>query len=131
MNLLRYRWLCYIVAVLLPACCFLALWLLSLHAPDDAVSEVCIAAPDWYLAEHRVGSQAYYTLRSVRNDTPWDARYGHRPGSWLYVRQDGDFLFLQRLDGTVLRIHLRTGDYGEVPPPSEPFAPLSSFFPGE
>lgn len=132
MNPLRHSRLCGLLAVLLTAGCFVALWYVSVHAADDSVREVVIGAPDWYLAEHRVGPEAYYTLRSARGNTPWDTRYGNRPGSWLYLQQAGDdALLLQRLDGTVLRLDLRSGSYRQAPAPSEPLAPLSAFFSAE
>lgn len=129
MRFLRHRWLCAVLAVLLTAGAFAALWWSSVHAPDDAVREISLAESDWYLAEHRVAGKAYYTLRSTRGNTPWDTRYGNRPGSWLYLQREGDTLFLQRLDGSVLELDLRTGAYHDAPTPSAPFTPLSALFP--
>lgn len=129
MMLLRHRWLCAVLAVLLTAGAFAALWWNSVHAPDDAVREIPLVEPDWYLAEHRVAGKAYYTLRSARGNTPWDTRYGNRPGSWLYLQREGNALFLQRLDGSALELDLRTGAYHDAPTPSTPFTPLSALFP--
>lgn len=131
MNLLRCRWLCAVLSVLLTAGCFLALWFCSVSAPDDAVREISIGRPDWYLSEHRVGAETYYTLRSARGDTPWDICYGNSPASLLYFRREGEeSLLLQRLDGSIFRIDFCTGRFCEAPMPSEPMEPLQKAFVG-
>lgn len=131
MRGLLHTWTIGTAAVLLLLGAFVALWFFSVHAPDDAVREIRIGSatsPDWYLAEHRVAGKAYYTLRSARGDTPWDARYGKRPASLLYLQREEESLLLQRLDGSVLRLDLRTGTFSDAPSPSEPTIPLSSLF---
>lgn len=131
MKGLLNRWTLGALAVLLLLSAFAALWHVSVHAPDDAVQEIRIGtetSPDWYLAEHRVAGKAYYTLRSARGDTPWDARYGSRPASLLYLQCEEETLLLQRLDGSVLRLDLRTGAFSDAPTPSEPLLPLSALF---
>lgn len=129
MKLLLNKWVGGTLGGLLTVGCFLALWFCSVNAPDDAVREIAIASPDWYLAEHRVGPKAYYTLRSDRGNTPWDEVYGNRPASLLYYQLTDDTLLLQRLNGSVLSVDLRTGSYHEVSTPSTPFTPLSALFP--
>lgn len=132
MSVLLNRWVGGTLCILLPAGAFFCLWYGSVNAPDDAVREISLGSPDWYLAEHRVGPKAYYTLRSGHGNTPWDASYGNRPASLLYYRlgEDGTLL-LQRLDGSVLRVDLRSGSFAEIPSPSAPLAPLSALFPAE
>lgn len=123
-------------AALLTAGCFVALWYGSVTAPDDGVREICVgsvAAPDWYLAEHRVAGKAYYTLRSGRGNTPWDKRFGARPGSWLFLLRgesgrEPNELLLQRVDGSVWRVELQTGEVDEVPVPSEAMLPMEVLF---
>lgn len=129
MRVLLNRWFSGALCFLLIVAAFWWLWYRAVNAPDDAVREILIGSPDWYLAEHRVGPKAYYTLRSDRGNTPWDARFGNRPASLLYYQrgEDGAFL-LQRLDGTVFRLDFRTGTYEETPPPSTPLAPFSDLF---
>lgn len=132
MRFFLHRWVGSALCILLPAGAFFCLWYGSVSTPDDAVREITLGSPDWYLAEHRVGPKAYYTLRSRLGNTPWDASYGNRPASLLYYRlgEDGTLL-LQRLDGSVLRLDLCTGTFGEIPPPSIPLAPLSALFAAE
>lgn len=132
MRWILNRWVSGSLCTMLMTGAFFALWYHAASAPDDAVREITIGSHGWYLAEHRVGSQAYYTLRSGLGNTPWDGDYGNRPASLLcYQLGEEDTLLLQRLDGSVLRIDLRSGSYAEIPPPSTPPAPLSSLFPAE
>lgn len=132
MRLLFHRWVLALLCVLLTAGSFVALWHTALHRPDDAVREINIGLPNehgWFLAEHSVEGKAYYTLRSQRGDTAWDKRYGIRPASLLFFSQGEDAcLYLQRIDGTVLRLHLLTGEFTEAPLPSDPMLPLSRLF---
>lgn len=115
---------------------FGALWYASITAPDDSVREICVGsveAPDWYLAEHRVAGEAYYTLRSGRGNTPWDARFGARPGSWLFLLRgesgwEPNELLLQRVDGSVWRVNLFTGEVKEAPAPAKPMIPMGELF---
>lgn len=132
MSVLLNRWVGGTLCTLLPAGAFFALWYHAVNAPDDAVREITIGSPDWYLAEHHVGPKAYYTLRSSLGNTPWDVHYGNRPASLLYYQLGEDStLLLQRLDGRILRVDLRSGLFAEIPPPSTPLAPLSALFPAE
>lgn len=115
---------------------FAALWYGSVTAPDDRVREICVGsetAPDWYLAEHYVAGKAYYTLRSGRGNTPWDEHFGARPGSWLFLLRgesgsDQNELLLQRVDGSVWRVHLLTGEVEEAPAPALPMIPMGELF---
>lgn len=123
-------------AALLAAGAFVALWYGSVTAPDDSVREICVGsetAPDWYLAEHHVAGKAYYTLRSGRGNTPWDERFGARPGSWLFLLRgesgsEANELLLQRVDGSVWRVHLLTGEVEEAPAPALPMIPMGALF---
>lgn len=121
-----------LLAVLLTAGAWLAFWWQSSTRPDDAVREVCIGAaayPDWYLAEKQVAGAVYYTIYSRRGNTPWDCRFGDRPGGWLYGQSVSEAqLLLQRTDGSTWLLDLCTGEYREVPPPQEPLIPLGGFF---
>lgn len=126
-------------AALLTAGALVALWYGAMTAPDASVREICVgsaAAPDWYLAEHGVAGKAYYTLRSGRGDTPWDARFGARPGGWLLMLRgesgcEQDSLLLQRADGSVWRVNLLTGAVDEAPVPSLPMIPMKQLFADE
>lgn len=119
---------CVFAVVLSVSACFIGLWRYAVTLPDDAVREICIgsvAYPDWYLAEHRVQGAVYYTIGSGRGDTPWDKRFGNRPGSWLYGRSLSEReLLLQRADGSTWRLDRRTGEVREDPAPSLPLLPL-------
>lgn len=124
------------LCLLLTVGAFFALWYGAYSMPDEGVSEICVgsqAAPDWYLAQHRVAGKAYYTLRSGRGNTPWDRSFGNRPGSWLYFRRgesgaEENEIFLQRVDGCVWRVDLLTGAVNEIPPPCEPLLPMELLF---
>lgn len=132
MRVLLNRWFSGALCSLLIVAAFWWLWYRAVNAPDDAVREILIGSPDWYLAEHRVGPKAYYTLRSARGNTPWDARFGNRPASLLYYQlADGGILLLQRLDGSVLELDLCTGSYRDASAPSVPLTPLSALFSSE
>lgn len=130
------RWGLGVGSALLTAGCFVALWYGAVTTPDDSVREICVgsvAAPDWYLAEHRVEGKAYYTLRSGRGDTPWDERFGARPGSWLFLLRgesgrEANELLLQRVDGSVWRVNLFTGEVNEAPVPAMPMIPMGELF---
>lgn len=123
-------------AALLTAGGFVALWYGAVTTPDDSVREICVgssAAPDWYLAEHRVAGKAYYTLRSGRGNTPWDERFGARPGSWLFLLRgesgcEPNELLLQRADGSVWRVNLFTGAVEEASVPARPMIPMGALF---
>lgn len=129
MRLLRHKWLCAVLGVMVAVDSFLLLWFCTADTPDDAVHEIPIGASDWYLAEHCVGSKAYYTIRSARGNTSWDKRYGNRPASLLYYQlADDGTLLLQRIDGSVLRLDLLSGSWQEAPVPDTPLAPLSVLF---
>lgn len=121
-----------LLAVLLTAGVWVAFWWQSATRPDDAVREICIgsaAYPDWYLAEKQVAGAVYYTIYSRRGNTPWDRRFGDRPGGWLYGQSvSASQLLLQRTDGSTWRLDRCTGEYREVPPPQEPLIPLGGFF---
>ena len=129
-------WCVGVVGVLVTVGGFAALWYASVTAPDDRVREICVGsetAPDWYLAEHHVAGKAYYTLRSGRGNTPWDERFGARPGSWLFLLRgesgsEPNELLLQRVDGSVWRVHLLTGEVEEAPAPALPMIPMGALF---
>lgn len=125
-----------VVAGLLTAGALVALWYGAISTPDASVREICVgsaASPDWYLAEHRVAGKAYYTLRSGHGNTPWDERFGARPGSWLFLLRgesgsEPNELLLQRVDGSVWRVHLLTGEVEEAPAPALPMIPMGALF---
>lgn len=111
---------------------FVILWWWPQVRPDDGVREICIgsvSSPDWYLAEKRVSNAVYYTIRSGRGDTPWDHRFGAKPGGWLYgVSLSEHELLLQRADGSTWSLDRRSGEVREVPVPQIPLLPLGCFF---
>lgn len=117
-------------ALLLTAGAWVAFWWQSSTRPDDSVREVCIgsgACPDWYLAEKQVQGAVYYTIYSGCGNTPWDRRFGDRPGGWLYgLSVSDELLLLQRTDGSTWSLDRRTGDFREVPPPQDPLLPLGA-----
>lgn len=118
------------LALLSAAGVWVAFWWQSSTRPDDSVREVCIgspACPDWYLAEKQVQGAVYYTIRSRGGGTPWDRRFGDRPGGWLYgLSVSDELLLLQRTDGSTWSLDRRTGEYREVPPPQDPLLPLGA-----
>lgn len=111
---------------------FVGLWRQAVTAPDDAVREICIGTsefPDWYLAEKQVEGARYYTVYSRRGNTPWDMRFGNRPGGWLFGGAMPNAAFmLQRTDGRTWTLDFATGAVEETSLPDYPLPPLRSLF---
>lgn len=119
-----------LIVVALTVGAWVAFWWQSAARGDDTVREICIgsaAYPEWYLAEKRVAGAVYYTIYSRCGNTPWDRRFGDRPGGWGYGRFVSESeLLLQRTDGSTWSLDRRTGDFREVPPPQDPLLPLGA-----